>query len=244
MKLRNSSSFSFATDAAAQQCADDVVLRVVAMVRHDRVGVHVQLGGGHLPVELAEVEIRIVSAEHRVGPLEELRAVLDGHAEDLADRDQRQHAGHVGHEFAFAARRDPLDRLAHHLAKARCVGIHLRRRERVAHDAPVLDVLGRIHVQDHRAHQRQLVFGHVVEEGALERRGEQRRVLRDPVDVLLQEEAPEALSSAHRRILAYHARLAQLAVELVGHAAAMEIGIAEVGKGTPGHVEHLETNAL
>ena len=111
---------AFAVDLGVEQHAHQVVARVVGPLGAHRVGVgeHRLRGlgaffGGGVGVE----------PEGELGPLEDLLAVLFGHAHEVGDRVQRQPQRDVAHEVALAALGDRVD----HRVDPR---LHLARRGR------------------------------------------------------------------------------------------------------------------
>ena len=90
-----------AVGLGVDQRADDVVAGVLGLARRQLHGVPDQLGGRLQRVVVGELGV-VVAADHLVGPVEELVAVLQRHAEQLGDGQQRQLAGDLQDEVAGA----------------------------------------------------------------------------------------------------------------------------------------------
>ena len=98
-----------AVDVGRQQCRDDVVGRLVAAFLLERVGVGEQLAERTHHVLFALGEVGIVGTDHRVGPVEDLRAVLERDADHLGDRLERQFGRQFGDELRRSALAHPVD---------------------------------------------------------------------------------------------------------------------------------------
>ena len=105
------------------------------------------------------VVVGTLARHHRVGPVRELLAVLDGEAEHLRDDDQRQRLGDVVDEVALTARRDVVDELARELADVVHQLGDARRREAAADEPALPRVLGVVHRDDRRGRRRRRPSG-------------------------------------------------------------------------------------
>ena len=138
------------------QRADDVLARAGPALLGQLQAVADQLGPGGHGLRLV---LRVVRADHLIGPVEDLAAVLLRHPEQLGDGLQRQLAGHVGDEVTGAVGHrgghDPPGPVGEHLPQA----ADGPRREAPGDDPAQLGVPGWIAVEQDEPGQLQGFLG-------------------------------------------------------------------------------------
>ena len=86
-----------AVDIGGDQRSDDVLAGMLSLMRSQLHAVEHQFTGRRQRFGLGE--FRVLVADHLVGPVEQLRPVLEGHPEQTGDQLQREFAGHLRHEI-------------------------------------------------------------------------------------------------------------------------------------------------
>jgi hypothetical protein len=113
-------------------------------------------------------QLRIIHTQHDIRQLKQPLALVQGHAHELANGNERQLAGDVLNKFTLSTLDCPVENFTGDLAKARLVAVDHLGGKRIAHQAPVLEMIRRIHIDQLQAHQRQhLLIGLVQHAGLL-----------------------------------------------------------------------------
>src|SRR5436305_652117 len=73
-----------------EQPRDDVVLRFLTLLLRELVRVHEHLHGRAVCLFRSHAVLRVIRADHAVGPVEDLVPVLERHAHEVSNQDQRQ----------------------------------------------------------------------------------------------------------------------------------------------------------
>ena len=202
----------FAVDLGVEQHAHQVVARFVGPLGAHRVGVD-----EHRLRRLGPFVRRGVGveAEGELGPLEDLLAILLGHADEVGDRVQREPQRDVAHEVALAALGDRIDHRVDPRLHVRGEVVDATGREPRADELAQLRVLGRIEA-DHEQRRTRLVaeVGAVGEE-RVRRVPEAVPVARDALHVGVTAHGPVAVLPARMVVVRDRVGLAQLPEHLV-----------------------------
>ena len=196
----------FAVDGWLEQLADHIVRRAGPALVGLGLGVAVQVERrGRAEGDVLELvgvgeayrvlgHLRVEVAQQRVAALDQPVAVAVGHAQQAAEHAHRQLLGHAIDELEAVAL---LASLEHHaagqLADGLLVAVHLTAAERLAHQAPVAGVLGRV-VLEHVAAQFEVVALDLFQGDALGA-AEQFDVLAHVQQVGVAGDGPEALAA-------------------------------------------------
>jgi hypothetical protein len=187
-----------AVDLRMDERRHHVVARTGATVGDHSAGVlGVLLERLHDPIHDVGRRRHRQSGDELVGPAQQHVAVLGLDAEEVADHDHRQVRGDVVHEVALAAGRDRVDELVADAADAGLVVLDPARRQPLVHEVPPAPVVGIVEV-DHRGDRRRV-------RSRAHARAEGLRVLRDPQELRVRRDAPDApdLVPVDRRVLAH-----------------------------------------
>ena len=219
-----------ALDLGLEEHAHHVVARAPAVFGGELVRVHVDLRRGGLAGFVRPVAVlRVVEADHRVAPIEDLVPILGRHAHHLDDHLERQLGGDVGHEVALAARRNLVDDPVRDLAHAVLEPVGYLGREAEVHEAAVLRVAGRVHVDHQGLVRRELLLGPVPEDRTPPRGREGLRVERHVPDVAVTRQGPEPVAVTVTVPVPEERGLAAEELEgLVRRAGREEVGVGEV----------------
>ena len=197
------------------------------------VRVHVDLRRGGLAGFVRPVAVlRVVEADHRVAPIEDLVPILGRHAHHLDDHLERQLGGDVGHEVALAARRNLVDDPVRDLAHAVLEPVGYLGREAEVHEAAVLRVAGRVHVEHDGRVRGGLLLVPIAEDRPAPRVREGLRIERHVPDVAVARERPEPVAPAvavpeERRLAAEHPE------GLVRRPCGEQVGVREIDVRKP-----------
>ena len=91
-----------AVDVGRNQLGDDVIAGMVGLVCGELHAIEHQFPGRRQ--RLGPGEFGVLVAHHLVGPVKQLRSILEGHPEQTGDQLQRQLAGHLRHEVPGSGR--------------------------------------------------------------------------------------------------------------------------------------------
>ena len=136
-----------AVDLGLEQLGDDVVLRRGPVLVGELLGVHEHLDLRGLHLLFADDVLRVFGAHHPVRPLEDLVAVLAGHADQFGDDLEGQLGCDVDHEVDVALGDGLVDDVAGEVADVLFEHADHARREPAVHQLAVPRVLGRVHHQ-------------------------------------------------------------------------------------------------
>ena len=224
-----------AVDFAHHERAHQVVAGILLALLGQLVRIEPHLHGRLLADLRGVAEFRVVEADQPVAPLEDLVAVLERHADQLGDDDERQFGRDVAHEVAVAERGHAVEDLSGRLPDP---GLQARRhagREPLAHELAVLRVLRRIHVQHDGARVVEILLGEIAHHGAAAPGRIGLGILGDRDQVLVLRDRVEAL--AVRQVLPEHRGL------VAQQAAALPPGIAD-SSDVPDNLGQHESSAL
>ncbi len=138
-----------AVDLGVAQHAHEVVSGLGLAVGDDRVGV-LRVADEGLGGRADATPVAGEGGEHGVAPRQELVPVLGGHAQVVADHDQRQRGGDVPDEVALAALGHPVDDLVADLADLVGALADPSGGEALVDELAPPQVLGVVHVDHHR----------------------------------------------------------------------------------------------
>ena len=137
-----------AVDLAAEQRGDDVVARVAPSLLGQLLGVHEHLDLGLEHLLVGHRVLRVLGADHAVAPLEDLVAVVAGHADELGDHLERELGGDLDDEVHLVAlRHRRVEHLIGELADVRLELPDHPRGEAAVHQLAVPGVVRRVHQQ-------------------------------------------------------------------------------------------------
>ena len=179
--------------------------------------------------------VRVLIADHSIGPVVEQPAVLVRHAHDAGERPHRQIRGDLD-EVGTSGGQDRVHEHARPLGDRLLQPPDRPRSERGGDDAPEPRLRRRILIQHHGAHEAEVVNGlRIPDLRATEVRGEGLRITQHALDVGVREHTPvpgPGRPRPHRRLLdpAHRRGATQLCEALVGDGVGIGLGMEDLDR--------------